>query len=105
MLALGAGTGILALMSAAEGAGTVTSVERSKAMYSMAKLAIRSNRFELVVLVCKFRTRFLGRRDLVAALAAQGGGLCTAASPVPPLSLRNGSGDLPSSPFACRPRC
>ena len=41
----GGGTGILALMSsAAPGVGAVTAVERSKSMYAMAKLAIKSNR-------------------------------------------------------------
>ena len=45
VLAVGAGTGILALTSAAAGSGEVTALERSKMMYHMAKQAVKANRW------------------------------------------------------------
>jgi tRNA1(Val) A37 N6-methylase TrmN6 len=45
VLVAGGGTGVLALMSSiAPGVAEVTALERSKSMFGMAKLAIKSNR-------------------------------------------------------------
>jgi tRNA1(Val) A37 N6-methylase TrmN6 len=44
MLCVGSGSGVLSLMAARSGAGHVSSCERSKTMYGMAKIALNSNR-------------------------------------------------------------
>jgi hypothetical protein len=43
VLVLGAGTGVLGMLCAAEGAGRVTSVERGRMLYRLAKMIVLDN--------------------------------------------------------------